>query len=107
MLMILLGVVRISDRNQAAHIVGLRDSKGFHDAGSVESAHVQSSFGSWPTINPTPALALSEHHELLHEEGRVLVSPALDGVRLALVSSSGESLLHAGEKGFLLQEHGD
>lgn len=107
MLMVLLGIVRIPYRNQAAHVVSFRDSEGLHYAGSVESAHVQRSLFSPPMINPTPTLALSQHHELLHKERRVLVSPALDGVRLTLVASSSESFLHAGKKGFLLQEDGN
>lgn len=107
MLVILLGIVRIAYRDQAAHIVSFRDSEGFHDAGSVESAHIQSSLFSSVKINHTPTLALSQHHELLHKERGVLVRPALDGVRLALVASSSEGFLHAGEKGFLLQEHGN
>ena len=105
MLMILLAIVRIAYRDQAAHIVSFWDSEGFHYARSVESAQIHSSLLSSFMINPTPTLALSQHHELLHKERGVLVRPALDGVRLALVASSSEGFLHAGEKGFLLQEH--
>lgn len=105
MFMVLLSVVRVTYRNQTAHIVSLRHSEGFHYAGSVESSQIHGSFSLLPTSNLTPTLALSQHYELLHKESGVLVSPTLNRVRLALIASSSEGFLHAGEEGFFLEEH--
>ena len=59
---------------------------------------------SKPENDSTPTLALSQHHELLHEEGRVLIRPSLDRIGLSLISSKCESLFHSAKERLLLKE---
>ena len=44
MLMILLRIIRISDRNQAAHVVVFRNSKSLDDAGSIQATEIHSAY---------------------------------------------------------------